>query len=239
MIVLTMKSVHILGILLIAIALVFCAGCTNSQSAPPQTSPGTPAPTQIPVAAIIATPIPTATPFPNTLAMNQKATFGKTDRTGTATVYKINLVPDYSYSDPTFNSPHEQPQAGNPLSTQTGYNTQKPTTGNAYLFVYIRVVNTGAKALLAPSPEQFVVNYDGNFYSYNSIISSKVTLGNIPVPQYDYAIGPGGVAGFINPGDSNAADGYLIYQVPASIDLTRASLVAQLDSENRDAWALA
>jgi hypothetical protein len=171
--------------------------------------------------------------------MNQLATFGKTDRTGTATVYKINLVPDYDYSDPTFNSPHEQPQAGDPLSTQYGYNTQKPAAGNAYLFVYISVVNTGVKALLAPSPEQFVVNYDGNYYSYSSIVNSKVTLANIPVPQYDYTIGTGGVAGFINPGDSNTANGYLIYEVPASIDLTRASLVAQLDSENRDAWALA
>ena len=233
-----MKPFYIFGILFVAISLIFCAGCTNSQSAPPQTASDTLAPTQPPVTSTIATPVPTATPFPNALSMNQQAIFGKTDRTGTATVYKVNLVPDYSYSDPTFNSAHEQPQAGDALSTQNGFNTKKPAAGNAYLFVYIRVVDTGVKALLAPSPEQFVVNYDGNYYSYSSIVSSKVSLSNIRVPQYDYVIGPGGAAGFINPGDSNAADGYLIYEVPASIDLTRASLVAQLDSENRDAWAL-
>ena len=234
-----MKSAYIFGIIFIAIALIFCAGCTTSQSAPSPSVPDTPTPTQLPVAATIATPVPTATPYPNTLAMNQQATFGKTERTGTATVYKVNLVPDYSYSDPTFNSPHEQPQTGDALSTQNGFNTKKPAAGNAYLFVYIRVVDTGVKALLAPSPEQFVVNYDGNYYSYSSIVSSKVSLSNIRVPQYDYVIGPGGAAGFINPGDSNTANGYLIYEVPASIDLTRASLVAQLDSENRDAWAFA
>ena len=236
-----MKYAYILGILLIAIALVFCAGCTNSQSvntqsAPPQTDGLTP--TQLPAIATIETPVPTPTPYPNALAMNQQATFGKTDRTGTSTVNKIKLVQDYSYSDPTFNSPREQPQAGDPLSTQMGYNTKKPAAGNAFLFVYVRITDTGTKGLVAPSPKQFTVNYDGKDYSYSSIVSSDVTLGEIQSPQYDYAIGRGGEAGYINPGDSNAADGYLIYEVPAGINLTRASLVIQLDSENRYAWVL-
>jgi len=232
-----MKPFYFFGILFIAVSLVFCAGCTNSQSAPPQTAPDTFTPTLLPVTATIATPLPTPTPYPNALAMNQQATFGKTDRTGTATVYKVNLVPDYSYSDPTFNSAHEQPQAGDALSTQNGFNTQKPAAGNAFLFAYVRVIDTGTKGLVAPSPRQFTLNYDGKDYSYSPIVSSKVTLGEIRVPQYDYAIGTGGVAGYINPGDSNAADGYLIYEVPASIDLSKAALVIQLDSENRDAWA--
>jgi hypothetical protein len=171
--------------------------------------------------------------------MNQLATYGKTDRTGTATVYKANLVSDYSYSDPTFNSPHEQPQAGTPLGTQNGYNTQKPAAGNAFLFVYVRLANTGTKGLLAPSPGQFIVSYNGKSYSYSSVIDSTVTVGDIRVPQYDYTIGRGGVSGNINPGDSNAADGFLIYEVPASIDLTKAALVIQLDADNQAAWALA
>jgi hypothetical protein len=230
-----MKPAHIFGIIVIAIALVFCAGCTNSQSAPPQPAPVTPAPM---VTATIATPVPTATPYPDALAMNRLATFGKTDRTGTATVYKVNIVPNYSYSDPTFNSPHAQPQAGDALGTQRGYNTQEPAPGNAFLFVYVRLANTGTKGLVAPSPGQFIVIYDGKSYSYSSVIDSSVTLANIRVPQYDYTIGRGGVSGNINPGDSTAADGFLIYEVPAGIDLTRAALVVQLDTDNRDAWAL-
>lgn len=228
-----------LGILFISIALVFCAGCTSSQSAPPQSASATPAPTQLPATATIATPVPTATFFPNALAINQLATFGKTDRTGTATVYKVNLAPDYSYSDPTFNSPHVQPQAGEALSTQKGYNTQKPAAGNAFLFVYVRFTNTGTKGLVAPSPGQFIVNSDEKSYSYSSVIDSAVTLANIRVPQYDYTIGKGGVSGNINPGDSNAVDGFLIYEVPANIDLPRAALVVQLDADNQAAWALA
>ncbi len=231
-----MKPVHILGILVIAIALVFCAGCINSPSAPPQSAPAyTTVPT---VPATIATPVPTATPYPNALAMNQRATFGKTDRTGTATVYKVNLVPDYSFSDPTFNSPHVQPQAGDALGIQKGYNTQKPAAGNAFLFVYVRLANTGTQGLVAPSPGQFIVNYNSKSYSYSSVVDSTVSLANIRVPQYDYTIGRGGVSGNINPGDSNTADGFLIYEVPASIDLTTTALVVQLDANNQAAWAL-
>ena len=235
-----MKPAHILGILVIVIALIFCAGCTNSPSAPPQSAPAyTTVPT---VPATIATQVPTATPYPtpypNALAMNQLATFGKNDRTGTATVYKVNLVPDYSYSDPTFNSPHVQSQAGDALGIQKGYNTKKPVAGNAFLFVFVRLANTGTKGLVAPSPGQFIMNYDGKSYSYSSVIDSTVTLANIRVPQYDYTIGRGGVSGNINPGDSNSADGFLIYEVPANIDLTTAALVVQLDADNQAAWAL-
>jgi hypothetical protein len=233
-----MKPAYIFGILLITIAFVFFAGCTNSQSAPPESAAATPAPALMPVTTLPPAPVTTATLYPGALAMKQIATFGKTDRTGTATVYKVNLVPDYSYSDPTFNSPREQPQAGNPLATQNGYNTQKPAAGNAFLFVYVRLANTGTKGLVAPSPGQFIVNYDGKSYSYSSVVDSTVTLGDISVPQYDYVIGRGGVSGNVNPGDSNAADGYLIYEVPASIDLTKAALVIQLDADNRAAWAL-
>lgn len=230
-----MKHFHILGILVIAIGMVFCAGCTNSPSVPPQSAPVTPVTT---MTATIATPVPTATPYPNALTMNQLAPFGKTDRTGTATVYKANLVPDYSYSDPSFNSPHVQPQAIDTLGNQKGYNTLKPAAGNAFLFVYVRLANTGTKGLVAPSPGQFIVNYDGNSYSYSSVLDSTITLANIRVPQYDYTIGRGGVSGNINPGVSNAVDGFLIYEVPASIDLTKTALVVQLDSDNQAAWAL-
>jgi len=230
-----MKPYHILGILVIAIALVFCAGCTSSQPVTPQSTPVTPVPTRT---ATIATPVPTITPYPNALSMDQLAPFGKTDRTGTATVYKVNLVPDYTYSDPTFNSPHVQPQAGDALGNQKGYNTLKPAAGNAFLFVYVRLANTGSKGLVAPSPGQFIVSYNGKSYSYSSVLDSTVTLSNVRVPQYDYTIGRGGVSGNINPGDSNAVDGFLIYEVPASIDLNKAALVVQLDPENQAAWAL-
>ena len=224
-----------LGIFVIIIALIFCAGCTSSQPAP---VPATPAPAPLPVTATIATPVPTVTPWPGALSLNQLATFGKADRTGTATVYKAVVWPNYNWTSPSLNSPHSQMQAGTPLGIQKGYNTQEPSAGNAFLIVYVRITDTGTTGIVAPSPTQFTVNYDGKDYSYSSVAGSDVTVRNIFVPQYDYVIGTGGEAGYILPGDSNAADGFLIYEVPATIDLTRAALVITLDADNRAAWTL-
>ena len=100
-----MKPVHIIGILCFTLALIFCAGCTGPQQAPLQTVPATSVPTGVPT---VATPVPTATPYPGTLALNQAATFGKADQTGTATVYKAKVLPNYSWTDPSFNSAHDQ-----------------------------------------------------------------------------------------------------------------------------------
>ena len=68
--------------------------------------------------------------------------------------------------------------------------------------------------MVAPSPNQFVVNYNGKDYTYRSVQGSDVTIGSVTGTQYDYRIGTGGVAGYLQPGASNAADGFLIYEVP-------------------------
>ena len=41
------------------------------------------------------------------------------------------------------------------------------------------------------------------------------------------------------PGDANAADGFIIYEVPATFDIRKAALVVTFDADNRTAWALA
>lgn len=231
-----MKAVPIIGIIFITIALIFCAGCTGSQPAPPQSASATP----LPATPTIATPVPTATPYPGTLALNQPAVFGTADRTGTATAYKVKILPNYSWSDPSFNSAHDQLKAGDTLlSTQYGYNTQEPSAGNRFLFVYVRVTNTGTKGLVAPSGGQFILNYDGKDYSFSPIHGSQITIGNSLGTQYNYEFETGETSGFIMPGDSNAADGFLIYDVPAALDLNKATLVVTLDTDHRAAWALA
>jgi hypothetical protein len=232
---LTMKAIHVFGILFITTALILCAGCASSQPAP-----ATPAPTPLPATATIATPVPTATPYPGALALNQLASFGKADRTGTATVYRAEILPNYTWTDPTFNSPHDQPMAGDTaFSTQYGYKTQTPAAGNVFLVAFVQLNDTGTAGLVAPSPGQFIVNYEGNDYLFSSIHGAQITMGNGLGSQYDYDYNTGNVTGFIQPGDSNAAKGFLIYEVPASIDLSKATLVASLDADNRAAWALA
>jgi hypothetical protein len=233
-----MKPVHIIGILGIAMVLIFSAGCTSpSQPAPAQSAITTTVSTP---PATIATPVPTATPYPGTLALNQQVIFGKADQTGTLTVYNARILPNYSWTDPTFNSPREQLKAGDTLfTTQHGYNTQKPAEGNVFLFVYARLTNTGTQSLGALSTGQLVVNYDGKDYSYSPISGSRLTFTNGLGSPYNYDFQNGGVTGFVSPGSANAAEGFLVYEVPASFDITKAAVVVTLDAGKQAAWALA
>jgi hypothetical protein len=226
-----MKPVYGLCLLVIVAVLIACAGCAG-------TAPQTPVPATTATVTTTVAPVAEPTPYPGALALNQEAAFGIGGKNGTATVYKAELRSSYSWSSPSFNSPREQAQAGEPLGTQSGYNTEKPADGNTFLFVYVRLSDTGAERIVAPSPNQFVVNYNGKIYPYKSVRGSDVTVSTVRVTQYDYQIGKGGVSGFIQPGPSNAADGYLIYEVPASIDLAKAYLAITLDTEHQAAWKL-
>jgi hypothetical protein len=226
-----MRPVHVISLFCIVALLIACAGCAGTA---PKTA--TPAPV------LVTTTIPSApepTLYPGVLALNQEAIFGIGGKNGTATVYRAETRPTYSWASPSYNSPHEQQEAGESLfATQKGYNTEKPKDGNTFLFVYVRLANTGSERMVVPSPNQFVVDYNGKIYSYSSVHGSDVTVSSVRVTQYDYQIGRGGVAGSIAPGPSNAADGFLIYEVPASIDLSKSALVINLDKEHQPVWKL-
>ena len=226
-----MKPVHVLSLFCIIAVFIAFAGCASSTP---------PAPAPAPIVATTATPVPEATLYPGSLALNAETPFGIAGRNGTATVYKAELRSTYQWASPSFNSPRDQEKAGESLfATQQGYNTEKPKDGNTFLFVYVRLANTGTENIVVPSPHQFIVHADGKTYSYSSVAGSDVTVSSVRVGQYDYKIGRGGVAGSLQPGASNAADGFLIYEVPATIELSKAAMVITIDPEHTSAWKLA
>jgi len=209
------------------------SGCTS-------TSPQVPATTPVPTTAavVILSPTPTAVPFPNALALNEYATFGSADMIGQATVYGYDLKPTYNWTSPSWNSPQEQGAASPPLDIQRGYNREKPQEGNTFLFVYVRVLNPGKNAVYAPSAKQFIVNSNGTLYNYSPVHSSDVIIDKVPGTQYDYQIGRGGVVGYIQPGESNRADGYLIYEIPSNFSPKTTFVVVNLDYQNQAVWKL-
>ena len=181
---------------------------------------------------------PAVSAFPGALVMGQYATFGTEGRQAKATIYKAEIRPNYNWTAPTFNSPGSQSAASRPNEVQHGYNTQKPKEGNTFLFIYVSMVNTGTAAIYAPSASQFVISANGTTYNYNSVQSADVVIDTVPGTQYDYQIGRGGLVGYIQPGESNKADGYLIYEVPATISLKDAYVLVNLDYQNRAVWRL-
>jgi hypothetical protein len=211
-----------------------CAGCTSTtQQAPPQTTSPTPV-----VATTTPAPALTAAAYPDALSVGQYATFGSGTKEGKATIYRYSVNPTYNWTGPTFNSPHDQLAASEPNGVQRGYITEKPKDGNKFLFVYVRVIDTGTKAIYVPSPSQFVIINGGTAYNYTSVRSSGVVIDNVFENQYDFLLGADGVIGNIQPGDSNAAAGYLIYEVPASISPQDTYVVANLDYQTQAVWKL-
>jgi hypothetical protein len=223
-------SVAVLGVLFFVL---FIPGCTSTA---PSVQTQTTAPT---TAAVTLTPIPTSTavPFPNALALNEYATFGSGNEQGKATVYKFEVKSDYNWTSPSWNTPGQQADS-QPLGLQRGYNTEKPRAGNIFLFLSIRVLNTGTSAVYAPSAKQFVVSSNGKVYNYTSVRSSDVTIDQVSGTQYDYQIGRGGAVGYVQPGENNAADGYLIYEIPAPFNPATTYVVSNLDYQNQAVWRL-
>jgi hypothetical protein len=225
-----------MGILLIVL---FCSGCMNTspQSPSQTTAPATVFTTPPPTTATIV-PAPVVTAYPGALALGQYATFGTDGRMAKATISRCEIRPNYNWTAPTFNSPGSQSAASRPNEVQRGYTTQMPKAGNTFLFVYVSLVNTGTSAIFAPSASQFVVSSNGTFYNYTSVQGSDVVIDTVPGTQYDYQIGRGGLVGYIQPGESNKADGYLIYEVPAAISLKNTYALVNLDYQNRAVWRL-
>jgi hypothetical protein len=181
---------------------------------------------------------PAVSAFPGALALGQFATFGTEGRQAKATIYKYEIRANYNWTAPTFNNLGSQSAASGSNEVQQGYTTQKPKAGNTFLFIYVSLVNTGTSAIYAPSASQFVVSSNGMVYNFTSVQGSDVVIDTVPGTQYDYQIGRGGLVGYIQPGESNKADGYLIYEVPAAISLKDAYVLVNLDYQNRAVWKL-
>ena len=226
----------------VLVLVLLCSGCTSpAQRAPLQTVSPTPVVIATATATSTATPTlaPAAAAYPDSLAVGQYATFGSGTNEGKATIYRYAINPTYTWTSPSFNSPRDQLAASQPNDVLFGDNTVKPKEGDTFLFVFVRVINTGTTTMYIPSPSQFVVVNGGTAYSYTSVRSSDVVINNVFVNQYDFQLGAPGVVGNIKPGDSNKADGYLIYEVPASISLQDTYVVANIDYQTQAVWRLA
>ncbi len=93
--------------------------------------------------------------------------------------------------------------------------------------------------MYAPSAQQFVVSGNGKVYNYTPVQSPDVVIDKVVGTQYDYQIGRGGEVGYIQPGESNRAEGYLIYEIPAALTPREIYVLVNLDYQNQAVWSLA
>ncbi|MFA4848826.1 MAG: hypothetical protein WC626_03785 [Methanoregula sp.] len=230
-----MKIIYTIAVIGVLFLVLFSSGCTSSS---PAVQTPTAVPTAVPTtAAVKLAPTQAANPFPNALALNEYATFGDEKQNGKATVYMYGVKPTYSWTDPSWNSPREMLDASQPLELQRGYNLEKPQEGHTFLFIYIRVKNTGQNTIFAPSAKQFVVYTNGQTYSYSSVHGSDVIIDTVSDSQYRYQRGQRDPVEYIQPYDS-PLEGYLIYDIPASFSPDTTYVVSNLDYKNSAVWKL-
>jgi hypothetical protein len=187
-----------------------------------------------------ATAAPTTDPFPNALHLKDSFPFGEGKIASEGTVYRIWINETYFWHNDMDNK----------------YYVQKPKPGYKYLFLFINVFNKGDSRIWPPTSGNINVYYNGQKYSadpthYLPDKSSdlKATAIEVKEIQYfpklfgteyveDFGYSHGAQLAFLYPGRSNAIDGYLVFEVPASLTAEKAYAEIAFNGNTVGVWKL-
>ena len=185
-------------------------------------------------------PTPTPDPFPNALHLKEGFLFGKGEIASEGTVYRIWINETFNWHNDMDNK----------------YYIQKPKPGNKYLFVFINVFNKGDTRVWPLTSGNINVFHNGQKYPadpthYLPDKSSdrKAIPTEIKEIQYfskffgteymeDYGYSHGLQLACLYPKKSNAIDGYLVYEVPASLTPENAYAEIVLNGNEVGVWKL-
>ena len=180
-------------------------------------------------------------PFPNSLGLKARFPFGTgTNWAGEVTTYRIWVNATYQWFNPADNQ----------------YQTRIAPAGKKYVIVFINMVNLGSdRAPLPPQSNIYVLHENAvispdpthalpmkNTDSSPKVIRigeiefSKKLYGTEYVEDFGYSHGQ--KLGFINPGESNAVDGYIIYEVPVSLSPEKAYVRIIMPGTDSAVWKL-
>ena len=240
-----MKSLDVLLVvgLIILIAIAGCAGPSApapSTTPPPKTTMviTTLPPTMIPTTTL---PTPTPEPFPNALPLKAVALFGNGTKWPTdITVYRVWINDTYQRWNPDENR----------------YYTQVAPAGKKYLIVFIDMVDRGTDHIQLPPRATMNILYhtdiippDPTHILPNQKADSPpqiVRIGEIEftkkmyASEYveDFGYSHGQKLGYITPGESNAVDGYIVYEVPATLTASTSYFRIVLPGTDPAIWKL-
>jgi hypothetical protein len=142
----------------------------------------------------------------------------------------------------------------NPVELQ--YETRVASPGKKYLFVFISLINRGTeRAPLPPAGNIYVISGDALISPYplhplpKQNLDSAPKIARIAEIEYsrklyssemveDYGYSHGQKLAYINPGESNAVEGYIIYEVPASAAPEKTFVTMVLPDKSQGVWVL-
>ncbi|MDP2797610.1 MAG: zinc-ribbon domain-containing protein [Methanoregula sp.] len=194
-------------------------------------------PTPIPTTIV---PTPTPNPFPDAYSIRELFNFNEGKYASRATVYRVWMNETYQWHNDMDNR----------------YYTQKPKAGNKYLLVYVNIENIGSNGYPYPKSSTILLHNDGNIYNVDpshylpdKAGDRKATPVEIQEIEQqsdyfkmerveDYGYSHGTTQDFVYPGQGNAIDGYLIYEVPASLTPENTYVEIIFDGQDRAVWKL-
>ncbi len=183
----------------------------------------TPSPTTVIATTHISTPIPTTivptptpNPFPDAYSIGELFNYNMGKYASRATVYRVWMNETYQWHNDKDNL----------------YYTQRPKAGNKYLMVYVNIENLGSTAYVYPKSSTIILHNNGNIYTVDTSHSLPDKAGDrkekpIEILEIehqsdffkmenveDYGYSHGMVQDFVYPGQGNAIDGYMIFDIP-------------------------
>jgi hypothetical protein len=228
-------------------AYIFVLPKLSGGSSPSALLGGTGAPSTVSTTAVVTVstpvttaPTPTPDPFPNALQVKDGFPFGSDKVASEATVYRVWMNDTYQWHNDMDNKSYPE----------------KANAGNKFLFVFLNVYNKGDTRVWPPTPDSVKIHYNGVVYSPDPIhflqdksSDRKATAIKIKEVQYfpklfgseyveDYDYSHGTQYAYLYPGKSNAIDGDLIYQVPASLTPDKAYARVEFNGNDVGVWKL-
>jgi len=235
--------VLVIGALLVWSVLPGMVSGSGPGSTGVQTPAGTLSPsftTLVTTVPITTAPTPTPDPFPGALHLKEGLSFGAGRIESEGTVYRIWMNQTYHWHNDMDNK----------------YYVQKPAPHNKYLFVFINVFNKGDTRVWPPTSGNIHVWYNGKKYSMDPThylpdksSDRKATAIEVGEIQYfpklfgteyveDFGYSHGAQLAYLYPGKSNAIDGYLVYEVPASLTPEKAYVEIVFNGNTTGVWNL-
>jgi len=218
-------------------------GLGGQQPAPTPTIIATPVPVPETVVTT-ALPTPPPDPFPEAYAVGELFYYNNESKyTSRATVYRYWMNETYQWHNDMDNKYYTEPGRPNP--------------DYKYLLIFVNIENLGSDAYPYPKSNMIVVHNGGNLYRVDTSHylpdkagNPKATAVEIQeiehMPDYfnfelveDYGYSHGTTQDFVFPGKGNAVDGYLIYNVPATLSLENTYVEIVFDGQDRAVWKLA
>lgn len=182
-------------------------------------------------------------PYPAALHLKQIFNFSSGKTASEGTVYRYWLNDTYQLFDPR----------------ETRYVTKHPAVGNRYLILFVSTVNRGTARNLPVKAANVMVHYNGMTYYPDPTHVLPKTQKNVDSPaeiirigeieflhkfhgsEYveDFGYSHGAELAYLTPGESNAIDGYIVYEVPASLAPEKTYVEIVFNSQDVAVWKLA